>query len=93
MITSQTKMLLAIAVCTLAYGNIFILIAVAFGLIGGLAEYLFGKATELFISKKLWAYNHMAMNKGHFTPLSLIFFSLAGFYFWGIGLIIESLLK
>ena len=85
--------LLALAVCVLVYSPNFVGIAVAFGILGAFFEYLFGKACELFISKKLWTYKYLTIDNDHFTPLSLVPFSLAGFYFWGIALLLQSLLK
>ncbi len=85
--------LLSLTVCGFVYSLNFIGIAIAFGITASFFEYLFGKATKFFISKKLWTYNHLAIDNGHFTPLVLIPFSLAGFYFWGIGLFLESLLR
>lgn len=54
---------------------------ICFGIIACLAEYAFGKVCYCFLSKKLWTYNYRALDNGHFTPLSIIPFSLAGFYF------------
>lgn len=58
-----------------------IYLVMLFSIIPTLAEYLFGKATELLISRKLWVYNFMSYDRGHFTPLSIPAFLLAGFYF------------
>ncbi len=75
--------LLIILLATI-YGQQIYYLAVLFGAIATIAEYLFGKATELFISKKLWVYNYVAIDRGHFTPLSVPLFALAGFYFWAV---------
>lgn len=83
--------ILGLSVCYVLCGKIFLVFALLFAVIAAGAEYLFGKATEFFISKKLWTYSYEAMDNGHFTPLSLVPFSLAGFYFWSIALIYQSL--
>lgn len=81
--------LLGLSSCAAVYGGQFLFLAVWFAVIGAASEYVFGKAVEFYISKKLWVYNYEAVDKGHFTPLSLLPFSLAGFYFWGIALIVR----
>ncbi len=84
---------IAAFVCLLAwiYGPIIYLLACLFGCIAALAEYLLGKSTEFFISKKLWTYSYFAYDQGHFTPLSILFFTLGGFYFWSIALALKEL--
>lgn len=79
-------------VLSLVYGWQILTAAIALGLIAGGAEYLFGKATEYFISKKLWTYTYMTFDRGHFTPLSLPLFALGGFYFWSIARMLQYFL-
>ena len=66
------------------YGSQIYELALWFALIPTIAEYLFGKATQFFISKKLWDYTYLSVDRGHFTPLSVPLFCLGGFYFWVI---------
>jgi hypothetical protein len=73
------------------YGPQIYMVAAAFGVIATLAEYLYGKSTEFFISKKLWTYSYGAIDRGHFTPLSIPLFILGGFYFWGIALVLHAI--
>jgi hypothetical protein len=80
----------ALVATSIIYGQEFFKLAFYFAVFPALAEYLFGKVTELVISKKLWVYNHLSMDRGHFTPLSLPAFSLAGFYFLTVALIINE---
>lgn len=75
------------------YGKDIIVLTTLFALIASFTEYMLGKASEVFISKKLWTYNYLAFDKGHFTPLSLPFFALGGYYFWLVGLIITLILS
>jgi hypothetical protein len=79
-----------IAVCAFLYGPIMLELGLAFGVLGALAEYLFGKACQFFISKKLWAYNYLAFDNGHLTPLTLLPFAFLGFCFWAIGLVFQT---
>lgn len=59
----------------------FFLLAVTFGSFFSFAEYCFGKGVHLFISKKLWSYTYIAFDNGHFSPLSIVPFIVAGFWF------------
>ncbi|OGE85903.1 MAG: hypothetical protein A3J48_01020 [Candidatus Doudnabacteria bacterium RIFCSPHIGHO2_02_FULL_46_11] len=76
----------------LIYGNEIYLLAIVFGLFAAAIEYLFGQATQFFITKKLWVYNYLAADQGHFTPLTIPLFALGGFYFWSIARILDGLL-
>lgn len=60
--------------------NYFALFAVM-AIVAWIAEYMFGKMCHLFLSKRLWSYTYAASDHGHITPLSIIPFGLAGFYF------------
>ena len=70
------------------FGNQILWISLSFGTIACFTEYLFGKFIQSLLSKKLWLYTYVAVDGGHFTPLSIPFFTLAGFYFWIIVRII-----
>ncbi len=83
----------ALAACAAIYGPLFIWIALIFGLLSAAIEYLFGKASQWIISKKLWTYNHFAFDRGHFTPVAIAGFAGAGFYFWGLSLILQQFIK
>lgn len=72
-------------VLTLLYGLVVILLTIVLGVAAALLEYLFGKVTEFFISKKLWVYTYAAVDSGHFTPLSMPLFTLGGFYFGAVA--------
>lgn len=67
--------------CAVVDSSRYLIVAAAFGFLVCIAEYLFGKATQLFISKKLWTYNYFTFDSGHITPLSVVPFALFGFYF------------
>ena len=60
--------------------NILIIFS-SFAVIATIAEYLFGKACQSIISKKLWTYNYLSCDHGHFTPITILLFGLGGFYF------------
>lgn len=81
-----------IAVLAQIYGYQMLHIAISFGLVACLAEYLFGKATEYFILKKLWIYTYVSLDRGHFTPLAIPFFIIGGFYFWAVALFLDKIL-
>lgn len=86
-------MVLAVGGLMIAYGPIMLIFALVFAIVGTGAEYVFGKATELIISKKLWAYTYLSTDNGHFTPLVIPFFMLGGFYFWSIAIITYRVLQ
>ncbi len=44
-------------------------------------EYLFGKVCQLFLGRKLWLYNYETFDHGHVTLLSIIPFSMGGYFF------------
>lgn len=71
------------------YTSDIIFLAILFGLIAFIAEYLYGKFCTIFISKKLWTYTYYTFDKNHGTPLAIIPFTLGGFYFISIFLIIQ----
>lgn len=71
-----------VAILGFFYGKEIYILVLLFGFVATVAEYLFGKACSFFISKKLWNYNYMAIDQGHFTPLSIPLFILGGFGFW-----------
>lgn len=60
----------------------YFLIAAAMGIVAFIAEYTFGKACRIFVSRKLWDYAYFTFDNHHGTPLAIIPFSMAGFYFW-----------
>lgn len=82
--------LLALGLGCWWYGNEFLLIAMVFGLVVCFLEYLLGKLMQAVISKKFWTYTYLSMDDGHFTPLSIALFSLAGFYFWAVAAVVYS---
>lgn len=71
------------------FGPVFIGLLFLFGIIPTAAEYLFGKGTQFFISKKMWIYSYNAYDHGHFTPLAIPAFILGGYYFWIIGTLFQ----
>jgi hypothetical protein len=84
---------LAMAACAAVYGGVFIILALLFGVVASVFEYLFGRAAEWIISKKLWTYNHPSLDRGHISPVTLFGFSLAGFYFWAVALILQQVIR
>jgi len=74
------------------FGSDMYVLAILFGTIATGAEYLYGKATEFFISKKMWTYTYLSVDRGHFTPLSIPLFILGGFYFIAIMQLLHSIL-
>lgn len=81
--------LITIAYLIAKYGTIMAWIGLAFALAATSAEYIFGKISQFFITKKLWTYTYESFDNGHFTPLSILLFMFAGFYFWFIALYIS----
>lgn len=67
------------------YSINYILIAVAMGFFAFIAEYFFGKMCVLLLSKRLWDYTYYTFDNNHGTLLSIIPFSIAGFYFWTLA--------
>ncbi|MDE2311794.1 MAG: hypothetical protein KGJ93_01730 [Patescibacteria group bacterium] len=84
---------LAVAVVAALYGPQILSLAILFGVVAAVVEYFFGKTCQAVIGKKLWTYNYLSVDNGHFTPLAIWGFSLAGFYFWALGLIFQTLLR
>lgn len=65
--------------------------AAFFGLGAWVVEYFFGKGIVFFLGKRLWAYNFMATDNGHITPLSIIPFALGGFWFMTVYYLVVSM--
>jgi len=65
--------------------------AAFFGLGAWVVEYFFGKGIVFFLGKRLWAYNYMATDNGHITPLSILPFALAGFWFMTVYYLVISI--
>jgi hypothetical protein len=61
-----------------------LVLAAIFSASAALVEYLYGKFLEIIYRKKFWDYLPLSFDRGHFSPLSLVAFSLMGFYFWAI---------
>ncbi len=59
----------------------FMILSIAFGLGAFIAEFLLGKFIEFFISKKLWYYSYAALGKKYSSPVNIIPFIFAGYYF------------
>ena len=74
------------------FGPIIYELALWFAVVGTIAEYLFGKACHIFISKKLWDYTYWSVDSGHFTLLSIPLFCIGGFYFWIISIWVNQYL-
>jgi hypothetical protein len=74
--------LAAIAYITATDGLHHILIFISFATIAFIAEYLFGKMCKLFVNKKLWTYTYLTFDHQHITPLAMIPFVMAGYWFW-----------
>lgn len=68
-----------------------VLTAVVGGLVAFLVEYKFGVLCEIVLGKRLWVYQYMASRNGHLTYLSIIPFSLAGFYFVSVWFVYEQI--
>jgi hypothetical protein len=66
---------------TLFFDPYYLVLAVGFGIIGFLTEYLFGKVCVLFVSRSLWDYTYHTFDNKHGTLLSIVPFSIAGFWF------------
>lgn len=80
----------ALIATSIAYADTTILrVALLFGSVAMVAEYIFGKLSSRCISKKLWVYTHMTYDHGHITPLSFLPFSLAGFWFIALATLAE----
>jgi hypothetical protein len=82
-----------IVVLAWLYGPVIYEITFLFAFVATTAEYFFGKATEFFISKKLWTYTYLSIDRGHFTLLSVPLFALGGFYFWSIALVMHQFIR
>lgn len=82
---------ITIGFAILIYGWNILLIFILFAIIATTAEYLFGKIFESTISKKLWTYNYLSFDNGHFTPISILLFAYGGFYFLIVAQYLSSL--
>jgi len=82
-----------VAILAWIYGPNIYFVACVFGFVATFAEYLFGKSTEFFISKKMWTYSYLSFDRGHFTPLSVPLFALGGFYFWSIAVVLRHIIS
>jgi hypothetical protein len=80
--------ILPILLLAVFYGVEHLVLALLFGLIAFVAEYLFGKACVLLISKRLWYYSYFTIDNNHTKPLNIIPFMAAGFYFWTVALLL-----
>lgn len=74
--------LVTLIILFISHGISFLILFFLFGIISALYEYIFGKAIQAILSRKFWKYNYLALDKGHFTILSLLLFSAGGIYFW-----------
>lgn len=73
--------LIAVGITIIIYGWNILGVFVLFAIVATTAEYFFGKICQSVISKKLWTYNYLSFDEGHFTPISIILFAFGGFYF------------
>lgn len=74
--------LITLILLIIRFGLIILFVFIAFGLVAAIIEYLFGKLSKLFLSRKLWTYTYLQKDNGHFTILSIPAFAFGGFYFW-----------
>ncbi len=84
-------MILAVLAISLLYSPDYFLISLGFGVIGFVLEYLLGKMSVFFISKKLWYYNYNTIDNNHTTILNIIPCMAGGFLFWTVALIFINL--
>lgn len=73
------------------FGLTFLWLFLLMALAGMIIEYVFGKICHFFLSRRLWTYNHLSVDKDHFTILSFLPFALGGIYFWCVFLIVYLL--
>jgi hypothetical protein len=82
-----------ITLVSLNYGFNWLILFLLWGVICFIIEYLFGKMSVLFISKKLWHYTYMTIDHNHTSLLNILPFAIGGFYFFTIYLIINVILQ
>ncbi len=87
-----TPILTPLAWLAYRYGSEPLLMIAAVGVAATLLEYLMGKACEGLLGRKLWTYQHVAKDHGHFTPLSIPAFATGGVYFWIVYELVKALL-
>lgn len=85
--------LLTVSYLTFFVDGIFGIIAVGFGIGSFVEEYIFGKLSEIIVSKKLWYYNFWTFDNAHSTVLNIIPFMMSGFYFWIVYLGLSFVIK
>lgn len=73
--------LIVIGLFVYIYGWNMFATFVLFAVMATIAEYIFGKACQSIISKKLWTYIYLPYDYGHFTPIVILLFGFGGFYF------------
>ncbi len=87
---ATAPILFTIGLMAAIYGNSIYKLALIFAVVPTLAEYSFGKVCHVFISKRLWDYTYLSIDRGHFTPLAIPYFCFGGFVVWIIGAAIEQ---
>lgn len=65
----------------LAFGPRYPLLMTAFAIVGFATEYGYGRGMSLFFERGLWTYNHLKIDGGHTSFVTLPLWALGGLYF------------
>ena len=60
---------------------LFALLMAACSLVGSVTEYGYGRSMSLFFRDGLWTYNHLEIDGGHTSYVTLPLWALGGLYF------------
>jgi hypothetical protein len=85
--------LIFIFLVVLEFGFPWLYLFITWGLVCFVTEYLFGKGSVKFISKKLWLYNYLTIDNDHTSLLNILPFALGGYYFFGVYLLVVYLVQ
>ena len=66
------------ALCGPRYG----LLMLAFSPLGFITEYAYGRIMSLFFEEPLWRYQHLRIDHGHTSFVTLPLWALGGLYFY-----------
>jgi len=59
----------------------YLVLMLAFALVGFLTEYSYGRSMSLFFERGLWTYNHWKIDHGHTSFVTFPLWALGGLYF------------
>jgi len=64
----------------------FLILLLAFAVIGNITEYIYGKIINLLFGQCLWTYTYLKIDSGHSSFVNLPLWALGGLYFYLISI-------